>query len=1070
MKGNYVYSFLILLLFLLNSCTDKSRSEIDLLNDSSYDFHYRNLDSTTFYASKAYNLALEHNYSDGQAEALNNLAFVDIVKMHYDDALRRLDTIPEITDNQLELLVAYIQQMRLCQRQSQNREFYDCRERAQQSLRRINEERHLLSDRQIRRLIYAESELAIVNSTYYYYVGLERQSIDALESISPDIENDTAQWLNYLYNIGAGGIITQGSQMEINQQEFDYLMRCYLLAKQHHYPYFLANSLEALAEHLTVFDYRIQLTSDNQPAMKFLNPENVSLDELPLWLANNALSLFESYGDTYQTAGAYRTLATCCLSDTDYDGALQNLELALSDTLIFQAPDLVASIREQLSVVYAAIDKKSESDYNRNIYLDLQERTRQDQRLEARAAQLEHSVTQLNRLLVAVVLVLFIFAGIIVVFYYHRKKSLRNDHNQELDERREELDEQMTLTRLQLQQEKRINVEQRAKLSLINAITPLIDRMIHEIKLLDKCDGENKENRINYICELTDHINSQNDILTHWIQLRKGELSLHIESFPLQELYEILNKNRRSFSLKGIELIITPTEACVKADKVLTLFMLNTLADNARKFTPEGGFVRIETISTDTYVEISVIDNGIGMSEEQVAHVFDRKSIIDGSSVSHGFGLLNCMGIINKYRKISKLFSVCQLSVESKKGEGSRFYFRLPKRMLSIIAFVFAFFGTMQAQSALEKASSYADSAYFSNIEGHYQRTLDYADSCRLCLNAYYASIRPQSVDTLIKIGDLSNTPPEIIWLHDGIDINYNILLDIRNESAVASLALHQWQLYHYNNRIYTQLFKELSADTTLDSYCRTMQQSQSNKEVAIILLVLLFIAIIVVVIWQLFILHNKRVKAFQEIQAELDMVADEIQRLKMEEGNLHVSNAVLDNTLSTFKHETMYYPSRIYQLVTAGNHDALPEVVDYYRELYGILSEQAIKQLDDRKMHLQALDHEVLGDEILINYLFDILAQQAGEKGLVTEWTVRDDNYVQVHVSMPSFVATDIQLQQLFMPVRQDNIPFLICREIVRQHGEVTNRHGCGIYADRDNNHIVIINIILPRICKTLK
>jgi hypothetical protein len=170
-----------------------------LLNDSSYDFHYRNLDSTTFYASKAYNLALEHNYSDGQAEALNNLAFVDIVKMHYDDALRRLDTIPEITDNQLELLVAYIQQMRLCQRQSQNREFYDCRERAQQSLRRINEERHLLSDRQIRRLIYAESELAIVNSTYYYYVGLERQSIDALESISPDIENDTAQWLNYLY-------------------------------------------------------------------------------------------------------------------------------------------------------------------------------------------------------------------------------------------------------------------------------------------------------------------------------------------------------------------------------------------------------------------------------------------------------------------------------------------------------------------------------------------------------------------------------------------------------------------------------------------------------------------------------------------------------------------------------------------------------------------------------------------------------------------------------------------------------------------------------------------------------
>ena len=165
-----------------------------------------------------------------------------------------------------------------------------------------------------------------------------------------------------------------------------------------------------------------------------------------------------------------------------------------------------------------------------------------------------------------------------------------------------------------------------------------------------------------------------------------------------------------------------------------------------------------------------------------------------------------------------------------------------------------------------------------------------------------------------------------------------------------------------------------------------------------------------------------------------------------------------------------MYYPSRISQLATAGDHDSLPEVVDYYRELYGILSEQAIRQLDDRKMHLKALEHEVLGDEIYIDYLFDILRKQAGEKELATEWTVRDDNYVLARVPMPSYQATEMQLQQLFMPVHENNIPFLICREIVRQHGEATNRHACGIYAERDDNHIVNINIILPRICKTLK
>ena len=1072
MKSGNAFSWLSLLLFLFLSCTDRTAPDVDRLNAQSYDSHYRNLDSTATYARQAFMLAKQRGYGDGQAEALNNLAFVDIATMHYDDARQHLDSIFLITDNQLELLVAYIQQMRLCQRQSLNREFYDCREHAQRALNRINEERSLLSERQLSRLVYAESELAIVTSTYYYYVGLERQSIEAIESITPDVENDTAQWLNYLYNIGAGGIITQGTQAEINQIEFDYLMRCFLVAQQNDYPYFVANSLEALAEHLSVAEYREQLTFDNQPAMKFINPADVEPELLPLWMADGALNIFQTYGDTYQTAGAFRTLATCCLSLSNYEGALDNLEKALGDTLIFQAPDLVASIREQLSVVYAAIDQKSQSDYNRNIYLDLQERTRQDQRLEARAAQLEQSLTQLNSLLVAVVVALILFAVIVWLFYIRRKRTLRNEHDARLDEQQEELNEQMALTRLHLEQEKRLNVEQQAKISLVNAIMPLIDRMIHEIKLINSNDSE-REERVKYVCELTDDINAQNDILTHWIQLRKGELSMHIETFPLQELFDILSRARRSFSLKDLELDIPPTDVSVKADKVLTLFMLNTLADNARKFTPAGGRVSIGVTSADNYVEISVKDTGIGMTEEQLEHVFDRKPILDNSSTSHGFGLLNCKGIIEKYRKISQIFSVCLIAAESKEGEGSRFYFRLPKRVMTLIVALLSLVGTLQAQTPsqlLTQAGVYADSAYYSNIEGMYQRTLDYADYCLWCLNSYYRSVRPESVDTLIPLGDLSATPPEILWYHDSVDINYTILLNVRNESAVAALALHQWQLYHYNNRIYTQLFKEMSADTTLDTYCRTMQQSQSNKEVAIILLVLLFIAIIVVVVWQYVLLYNKRVKIWQQQQAQLEMMGDELQRLKMEEGRLHVCNAVLDNTLSTLKHETMYYPSRIRQLITAGDNDSLTEVVDYYRELYGMLSEQAIRQLDYGKMHIQMLDHQVLGDAVYVDYLFDILRKKSGEKTLQIDWQPYDDQYMTARVLLPSFQCADVPLHQLFMPVHVDNIPFLICREIVRQHGEATNRHACGIRAERDTNNIINIIITLPRVCKTSK
>lgn len=66
----------------------------------------------------------------------------------------------------------------------------------------------------------------------------------------------------------------------------------------------------------------------------------------------------------------------------DNGRALEYLHYALSDKRINQAPDLVASIREQMSVAYSAVNDKQSSDFNRNIYIDLQEQTRQDRELE----------------------------------------------------------------------------------------------------------------------------------------------------------------------------------------------------------------------------------------------------------------------------------------------------------------------------------------------------------------------------------------------------------------------------------------------------------------------------------------------------------------------------------------------------------------------------------------------------------------------------------------------------------------------------------------------------------------
>ena len=944
-----VWLLALLGLFLLSACSTPDRQALDRLNTLSYAYHYRDIDSVEYYASAA----------KETAEGLNNLAFVKMVRMDYKAADDYLNQIPEMTDNQLELLVCYVQQMRLCQRRSRNKDFHDFRERAITCMKRINEERNKLDERQQQRLNYAETEFAIVNSTYYYYVGLERQSIEALDQLNlHELRRDTAQYLNYLYNVGAGGILTQGTPAQIYDEELDYLHRCLSIAQRYHYPYFEAQAKEALAEH----GYDIKF-------------------------AEEALELFKTYGDVYQIAGAYRTLATCYHVMTDNRQALEFLQAALADKRIYQAPDLVASIYEQMSVAYAAIDDKTNSDHYRNLYIDLQEQTRQDRELEARAETLDKSANQLNLMILAVLAAIILLLFLLWLFN-HLNQRKQEDHA--LVDLLEQKNEEVAVARLRVNNNERRHLEQRAKVSLIMSITPLIDRILHEVKYLDNLEQldnlehlENQEytERLDYIRELTDNINLQNDLLTRWIQLRQGELSLHIESFRLQDLFDIIARSKTSFSMKGVDLQVEPVDAIVKADRVLTLFMINTLADNARKFTEQGGSVSVSANVANDFVEISVKDTGCGMNEETLAHVFEHK-ISDKGARQHGFGLMNCKGIIEKYRKMSPLFNVCTLSAESEAGRGSRFFFRLPKgiiRLLVVGYSLLAFGQPLFANSPLQTANS------------------------------------PKAAE----------------------------LLTIKhyNDSAVSALERHDWDKYRYYNKVYTRKFREMSADNTLTDYCRTMQQSQINKRIAMILLIVLLL-LIVPAYYMLYYRHrlNERYKRERMQLENIEMADDELHRLELEAAKLHVANNVLDNCLSALKHETMYYPDRIRQLVDNGDVNALAEVTQYYRQLYGILSEQAMRQVEQVRLHVHPMEfygQQVIGDDNLLRYLFEII------KPSEMQTEVKDEQYV-TYTMKASF---------------KSDIDRLLCRQIVRDHGEATHRRGCGITVE-DNK----ITITLPR------
>lgn len=1075
-----------------SSCSSHEGGEADTMNDRAYAFHYRNRDSVVVFAQKAMAVSQQNGYTDGEAEALNHLAFTDICRLDFSKAQQRLDRAVEITDNQLELMAAYVQKMHVNRLLSQNRDFYANREKADACHRRINEEKEMLTGRQQKRRIYVESEYNMVCAGYYNVLGQDdkaRRQLHAINSYG-EIRQDTAQYLKYVCMLNACGMNDDNSPEAVSAR-FTELVNCLGLSRKKDYICMASLAMLRIGEYLLMPQALQYLESVNSAGITYINPNGVDDRYIAAWNAETALLNFEQYGDGYHTAESYLRLAACCQELQEYHAAIDCLDRASALKNIQKVQALMADIHEQYSVAFSALDNKQQSDYHRNLFLDLREATRQDRYLESRAEQLDTMSAQLNLMIASVILAILLL--VFLLYYFNRVskragrdsgvadivqafelwKKVSDGEKAQLLERHEELSEQLKETRIKLRKGEEDNLEARAKLQMIDGIMPLIERMRHEVRMLKERDEpeQQRAGRRSYVAELAAGIDSHNAMLTRWIELRQGQLRLHIETFPLQPLFYMMEKNKSSFSVKGLTLNVVPTTSVVKADKVLTMFMINTLADNARKFTPEGGSVTVDSHETDGYVEIAVTDTGRGLSDAERATIFTH-NIRSG----HGFGLLNCRGIIEKYKKLSRLFAPCVLDVESVPGRGSRFYFRLPRgvaRTLMAIAMLCGFY-TGSAHAAgdngnMADARRYADSAYYSNIAATYDRTVMFSDSCRKYLNA----VVPKGEKTMLRDDDGSAVAPEIQWFRDSVGIDFNVILDIRNETAVAALALHDWQLYRYNNRIYTQLFQEMSADNTLGQYCRMVERQQTDKTVTVIMLVMVLLMILPAYYFlfyrkrmllkrglrQIKSLETDRMKqeetaAKRVISDSNEVLADECRLAESTLAELHVSNSVLDNCLSTIKHETMYYPSRIAQMLEKGSGtdiDVLDELVGYYGDIYAMLGMQARSQTVRNFMQIRHIPLAdvlpqapgnviVVADRAMLEYLFRLLRRQNKEA----------DFCPAIHVHGKSVVLT---ADGTFT----SHTDYMLCRQILREHGEATAHRACGIRCDEGKITVTI-------------
>ena len=119
--------------------------------------------------------------------------------------------------------------------------------------------------------------------------------------------------------------------------------------------------------------------------------------------------------------------------------------------------------------------------------------------------------------------------------------------------------------------------------------------------------------------------------------------------------------------------------------------------------------------------------------------------------------------------------------------------------------------------------------------------------------------------------------------------------------------------------------------DSELRSIIRSLQQPQLQQSVQ-----------------QLREQFSSRLTQLQETEVAIQDAEEKEQRWRFEHDRLYVMNQILDNSLSTIKHETMYFPSRIKQMTdemeekgfdAETNHNLL-DLVTYYRHIYMLLYE----------------------------------------------------------------------------------------------------------------------------------